>query len=142
MRTPLLLRIASIIMFLFAAGHSLGDRKSWSPAGENDVLRAMRSVTFHAGGVTRTFFDFYTGFGWTLTVFMLLQAVLLWQLAALAKSNRSAIRPLIATFLVATIASAVISWMLILPVPTIFSVVLAACLGAAFFTAGSTASNH
>lgn len=90
---------------------------------------------------TRTFFDFYTGFGWTLTVFMLLQAVLLWQLAGLAKSNPSAIRPMIATFLVATIASTVISWRLILPVPTIFSVVLAACLGVAFFTAG-TATNR
>jgi hypothetical protein len=33
MSTSLLLRIASVISVLFAAGHTLGGRKAWSPQG-------------------------------------------------------------------------------------------------------------
>jgi len=136
MKTRLTLRIASIVMFLFAVGHSLGGRESWSPAGETDVLRAMRSVRFDAAGVSRTYLDFYMGFGWTLAVFMLLQAVLLWQIAAVAKRDARSVRPMIASFFIATLASACVSWVLILPIPVIFSALLAACLAFAFFTAG------
>jgi hypothetical protein len=133
MKTPLLLRIASIVMFLFAAGHSLGGKDSWSPAGETDVLRAMRSVSFHVAGVSRTYLDFYTGFGWTLSIFLLLQAVLLWQIAAMATADPRRVRPMIVSFLVATIAAAVVSWRLILPVPVIFFAIIAVCLAAALW---------
>src|SRR5438270_3242307 len=101
------------MMFLFAAGHSLGGKDSWSPAGETDVLRAMRSVSFHAMGVDRTYLDFYNGFGWTLSIFLLLQAVLLWQVAAMAKVDPMRVRPLIASFFLATIAAAAVSGALI-----------------------------
>src|SRR4029077_7929793 len=140
MKTRLALRIASFAMFLFAIGHSLGGTKSWSPAGENDVLRAMRSVHFNAAGANRTYMDFYTGFGWTLTIFLLLQAVLLWQLAAIAESNPRSVRPFIASFFAATLASAAVSWEFILPVPVIFSAAIATCLGVAFFTATGEAT--
>ena len=135
MKTRLALRIASILTFLFAVGHSLGGMKSWSPAGDNDVLRAMRSVHFNAAGVSRTYLDFYMGFGWTLSIFLLLQAVLLWQLATIAGTDPQSVRPSIAAFFVATLASAVVSWELILPTPVIFSAAIAICLGVAFFAA-------
>ena len=41
MKAPIWLRVSSIISVLFATGHSLGGRQSWSPAGETEVLRAM-----------------------------------------------------------------------------------------------------
>ena len=135
MKTTLALRIASIMMFLFAAGHSLGGKDSWSPAGETDVLRAMRSVSFHAMGVDRTYLDFYNGFGWTLSIFLLLQAVLLWQVAAMAKVDPMRVRPLIASFFLATIAAAAVSGALIIPIGVIFSAKIAVFLAVAFFTA-------
>ena len=52
MKPSLLLRIASIITLLIAAGHSSGGLGFWSPAGETDVLRAMRSFHFDAAGVS------------------------------------------------------------------------------------------
>jgi hypothetical protein len=139
MKTRLILRIASIVMFLFAVGHSLGGLQSWSPAGETDVLRAMRTVHFDAGGASRTYLDFYMGFGWTLSLFLLLQAVLLWQIAAIAYADAPRVRPMIASFFIVTVASAWVSWKLILAVPVIFSAVLAACLAGAFFMAGREA---
>ena len=140
MKAPLWLRVSSIISFFFAAGHTLGGRKSWSPAGETDVLRAMKTVSYHVMGVDRTFFDFYAGFGLCLSVYLLLQAVLLWQLASIARDQPRRVRPLVASILVATVASAVISWRLILPVPVVFSGVLAVCLALAYAACGAKAS--
>ncbi len=132
MHSTLFLRIASVISFLFAAGHTLGGRKSWSPPGETEVLRAMRAFRFDVEGVSRTYWDFYLGFGYSITVYLLLQAVLLWQLATIAKADPLRVRPLIGSFFLATVASAFVAWRFIFPVPVVFSVALAACLGAAF----------
>ena len=87
MKPFILLRITSVITLIFAIGHSLGGMESWSPMGDTEVLKAMKAFRFNAEGVTRTYFDFYLGFGLILSVYLFLQAVLLWQLAALAKTR-------------------------------------------------------
>jgi len=135
MRTALLLRIASVISLLFAAGHTLGGRKSWSPLGESEVLKAMRTFRFETSGVSRTYLDFYLGFGFTISVYLLLQAILLWQLAAMARTEPLQVRPMIASFALATLACGLLSWRFIFPVPVVFSAVLAACLALAYFAA-------
>jgi hypothetical protein len=132
----LFLRIASIISFLFAALHTLGGAHSWSPAGETDVLRAMRSYHFDAGGASRTYLDFYLGLGFTVGLFLLLQAVVLWQLATLAKVDSVRLRPMIASFFVASVVCAFLSWKFIFVLPAIFSAVLAALLALTFYAAG------
>ena len=76
MTTARLLRIASVISLLFAAGHTLGGSDAWSPLGETEVLKSMRSFRFDVFGVSRTYLDFYLGFGFTLSVYLLLQAIL------------------------------------------------------------------
>jgi hypothetical protein len=135
MTTTLWLRISSVVSLLFAAGHALGGRKHWSPMGETDVLKAMRDVQFDVMGSSRSYLDFYEGFGHSLTVSMLLQAVLLWQMASLARTDPARLRPMIAAFAVATIAAGVVAWQFIIPIPAVFSAVLAACLAVAFFLA-------
>jgi hypothetical protein len=140
MKAPILLRIAAIISALTAAGHTLGGRQSWSPAGETDVLRAMKTVSYHAQGVDRTYWDFYAGFGFTISVYLVLQAVLLWQLATVARDEPLRVRPLVASFFLATIASGWVAWKFIFAVPVVFSAILAACLGLAFLACGSRAS--
>jgi hypothetical protein len=136
MKAATLLRIASIISLLFAVLHTLGGANSWSPVGENDVLRAMRSYHFDAGGVSRSYLDFYLGLGFTVGVYLLLQAVLLWQLAAIAKVDSIRIRPVIVSFFVASLACGFLSWKFIFAVPAIFSVVIAAFLGFTFYATG------
>jgi hypothetical protein len=135
MRTTLLLRVASVVSLLFAAGHTLGGRKEWSPMGETDVLQAMRTQRFDVFGVSRTYLDFYRGFGFSLTVSLLLQAVLLWQLASFARTEPRRVSPMIASFVLASLAGTVVSWIFILPQPAVFSAFLTACLAAALFTA-------
>jgi len=136
MKPSLWLRATSIISFLFAVGHTLGGLKSWSPIGENDVFRAMRSFRFETAGVSRTYLEFYLGFGFILSVYLFLQAVLVWQLATIAKADPLRTRPLIASFFVASVVSAFLSWKFIFAVPAVFSAVIAACFGFTFFLAG------
>jgi hypothetical protein len=135
MNTTLLLRIASVISLIFTAGHTLGGLRKWSPMGENDVLKAMTGVRFDTMGANRSYLDFFMGFGWSISVAMLLQTVLLWQLAALADPDPARVRPMIAAFALATLVSGVIAWRFIFPVPALFSGVLATVLAAAYWVA-------
>ena len=105
MTTTMLLRISAVISLVFALGHSLGGLKRWSPMGENEVLKAMETVRFDTMGANRSYLDFFMGFGWSLTVAMLLQSVLLWQLASLARNDAAQVRPMIAAFAVATFSA-------------------------------------
>ena len=136
MKTALFLRIASVISLLFAAGHTLGGRKSWTFTGETEVLQPMRTFQIQTMGVTRTYMDFYRGFGFTLSVYLLLQAVVLWQLAALARTNPAQFRPIIMSMLVASVVNAVLTWRYIFPVPAVFALAVTALLIAALVVAG------
>jgi hypothetical protein len=133
--TTLLLRVASVISLLFTAGHTLGGLKKWSPMGENEVLKTMTVVHFDAMGANRSYLDFFMGFGWSISVAMLLQTVLLWQMASLARTNALQVRPMIAVFALATLASGVIAWRFIFPVPAAFSGALLVTLLAAYAVA-------
>jgi hypothetical protein len=120
----------------FSAVHARSHDGGASSAGrrwDNTVLQAMSSVRFEAMGVTRTYLDFFMAFGWSLSVTMLMQSVLLWQLASLASTDAARVRPLIAVFALATAVSGIIAWRLIFPLPALVSAALAACLMLAFF---------
>jgi hypothetical protein len=131
------LRVSSVVSLLFAVGHTLGGFSAWSPNGENEVLASMRAVHFDVQGVSRSFMDFYRGFGYTLSVFMLVQAVLLWQLAALAVTQPQAARSLVTTIAVASLVNVFITLALIFPTPAVFAVVLTICLVMAVVTLAS-----
>ena len=137
--TTLWLRIASVVSLLFTAGHTLGGLQRWSPTPDNEVLRQMIAVHFDVQGMSRSYYDFYMGFGWTLSIAMLLQTVLLWQLASMARTNPAGVRPMIGAFALATLASGVIALRFIFPIPVIFSAALFLALTVAFVTAGREA---
>lgn len=135
MTATLLLRIAAIISLLFTAGHTMGGLKKWSPMGDNSVLQAMTNVRFEAMGADRSYLDFFMGFGWSLSVAMLLQSILLWQIANLARTDALRVRPMIAVFALAQRAGGIIAWHFIFPLPALFSVILLVVLVAAFVVA-------
>jgi hypothetical protein len=132
MTTTLWLRISSGISLLFAAGHTLGGLKYWSPMGDNPVLQAMRTVRFDTMGANRSYFDFYMGFGHSLSVTQVMEAILLWQLAALARTDALAVRPMIAVIALATAACGVIAWRFLFPLPALFSLAMVASLAVAY----------
>ena len=135
MTTTLLLRIASVVSLAFTAGHTMGGLRKWSPMGDNAVLDAMTAVRFDTMGANRSYLDFFMGFGWSISVFMLMQTILLWLLASLARTDPARLRPMIAVIALETVASGVIAWRYIFPVPAVFSGVLAIALALAYVTA-------
>ena len=135
MTTTLVLRIASAISLLFTAGHTMGGLRKWSPMGDNAVLKTMTDVRFDTMGANRSYLDFFMGFGWSISVFMLMQTIVLWQLASLAQTDPAHLRPVIAVIALATVASGVIAWRFIFPVPALFSGALALALVAAYWAA-------
>jgi len=112
----------------------MGGLQQWSPMGDNRVLRSMTDVRFNVMGANRSYLDFYMGLGWSISVLMLMQTILLWQLASLARTEPARLRPLIAVIALATAGGGLIAWRFILPIPALFSLVLAIVLGLAFMT--------
>jgi putative flippase GtrA len=102
------------------------------------VLQAMRTFRFDVMGASRTYWHFYVGFGAYITVLLLMQAVLLWQLASLAASHPSPARAMIGTLLAANIAGTIVVWRFIFALPAALSLVCAVCVALSFLTARST----
>jgi len=75
-KAPILYRISSVLLLLFALGHTFGFRQNNPEWGADAVLGSMRSVHFDAQGFTRTYWDFFSAFGLFFSVFLLFAAVL------------------------------------------------------------------
>ena len=137
MKTSLLLRIAAVVTLLFCAGHTAGI--PWTPAvgpAELPVVEAMKGPSFDVIGSTRTYWDFYFGFGLTISLLLLLAAVVLWQLAALARTDARRLRPIIAAFLLAFFGNTILTQKYFFVIPVVMSIVIAILLGLAFYAAG------
>lgn len=135
MTTTLWLRISSVLAMLLAIGHTLGGRKHWSPMADNPVLQAMTATRFDTMGVSRSYLDFYVGFGYSLSVAQVLLAVLLWQLASLARHGAASVRPMILSIAIATLGNALIAWQFIFPLPAIMSAAILVPLAVAYAVA-------
>jgi hypothetical protein len=65
----------------------------------------------------------------------LVQAVILWQLGTLAKTDSARLRPIIAAFCMSLFVNAVLSWMYFFAIPVAFALLIAICLLLAYFSA-------
>jgi hypothetical protein len=130
--TTLLLRIASAIALLFALGHTMGS--PWTPTHEPaaaSVVEAMKAVSFDVMGNNRSYWDFYFGFGVSISVYMFAQAALLWLLAALAKTQTASVRPFIVVLLASCVANGFFAWKYFFLLPLVLSVAIVICLALA-----------
>lgn len=141
MKSSLMLRIAAGLTLLYCAGHTLG--MPWTPStrpSDIAVLEAMKTNRFDVAGSTRTYWDFYFGFGLAITGYLAVQAIVLWQLAPLAKNAAMEIRPVVAVFLIAFAANAIIVWRYFFVIPLVFAIAITTCLALAFVFARPAAS--
>lgn len=140
MNLCLLLRIASIITLLFAVGHSMG--APWTPVNEAapaSVVEAMKSVSFDAMGSRRTFWDFYFGFGVSISIYLFAQTAVLWLVATLAKAQPDAARPFVVVLLIAYAVNIYVTWQYFFVIPLVLSIVMVTCLALALIASRSRA---
>jgi len=120
-----------VLLLLFAVGHTLGFRQSDPTWGADALLGSMRSIHFDVQGFSRTYWDFFTGFGLFVTVFLLFAAVLAWQLGGLPAETLARVRGIAWVFALCFATIAVLSWRYFFVIPIVFSILVTACLIAA-----------
>jgi hypothetical protein len=131
MRPTLLLRIASVLTLIHSALHTIGGVFG-KPAPEAEATVAMmKSNQFPLMGVMRSYWDFYHGMGLAVSIFLLIEAIVLWHLGELAKSDAPKLRPVLITFLLGYLALAVNSQVYFFAGPVITEVLIAIFVGLA-----------
>ena len=131
MKPSLPYRIAAVLILLFAVGHTIGFLQHDPKWGVEALLASMRTIHFDIQGFSRTYWDFFVGFGLFVTVFLLFAAVLAWQLGGLPAETLARIRGIAWASAVCFAAVAFLSWRYFFLIPLVFSIVITICLSAA-----------
>lgn len=135
MKASLLYRIASALLLLFAIGHTIGFRQNDPEWGVGSLINSMRSIHFDVQGFNRSYWDFFSAFGFFFSVFLLFAAVLAWQLGGLPTETLERVRGTAWAFAVCFAAVTALSWRYAFTTPIVFSSLITICLAAAAWLA-------
>ncbi len=131
MKASALYRIASLLILLFAVGHTLGFRRTDPKWGVDSLIRSLQSIHFEAQGFSRTYWDFYIGFGFFISVFLVFAAFLAWQLGGLPPGTLALMRASVWALAICFVAVTILSWKYFFVTPVVFSAIISLCLIAA-----------
>jgi hypothetical protein len=136
MNASLLYRIASVLLALFAVGHTMGFRRVHPRWGVDAAIQSLQATRFEVQGFSRTYWGFYTGFGLFVTVLLLFTAAVAWQLGGLSREVLKAIPGITWGLAICFVVVTLLSWRYFFVAPVVFSGVIALCLLAAAWSAG------
>ena len=131
MRASTFYRIAAVLLLLFDVGHTLGFRQSDPDWGVDTLLASMRSTHFNVQGFNRTYWDFFLGSGFFVSLFLLFAAVLAWQLGGLSAETLALMRGPAWALALCFAAVTVLSGIYFFALPIIFTFLITVCLVAA-----------
>ncbi|HEV2114150.1 MAG TPA: hypothetical protein VGR50_08360 [Terriglobales bacterium] len=138
MKASVFYRIAAGLLLLLDLGHTSGF--PWSDPAWGVDLTSMRSTHFDIMGSSRTYWDFYLGFGLFNSAILLLAVVLAWQLGGLPAEILARMRGTAWMFALCFAAITVVSWRYLFVLPIAFSIVTTLCLTAAAWLSAKQAS--
>ena len=138
MGASLLYRISSGLLVLFALGHTIGFRRVDPRWNVDGVVNGMRSVSFDVQGLHRSYWDFFSGFGLFVSVFLVFAAFLAWQFGSISLERLAAIPIQRWSFAICFVFIAVLTWRYFFLAPDILSTLTAAGLVAAAWLGGRT----
>lgn len=129
MRAKLPFRISSIVLLLFALGHTAGFL-SFRPKEPEalQVLESMARVPFDFGGRTVNWMDLYTGFGLAISIAGFVFTIIAWRLSTATASEASLARTIAWLLCGMELASAVLSLCYFGPIQAGFSLACATLL--------------
>ncbi len=130
------LRAAAVLQALGTVFHTMATARGAASHGprEQAVLDAMQEFHFDIMGSSRTVWDFYRGYEFSITVVFAVLAVLMWQLSNLSRDEPRRVLPLMLTILVCTILLDVLSWTYFFAGPGVMSALISLCLTLAVLT--------
>ena len=135
MSPSLLYRIASVLLVLFGLGHQLGFRRVDPRWGVDATIGALKATQFQVQGMTRTYWDFFSGFGFFVTVLLFFAAILAFQLAGLSKETLRSLGLVTWAFALAFVVITVLTWRYFFIAALVPSSLVALCLLAAAWSA-------
>ena len=125
MRASLLYRISAVLLALFALGHTIGFRRVDPRWHADSVVNGMRNLSFHVQGFDRSYWDFFSGFGFFASVFLVFAAILAWQLGSMSREALAAIPVVRWSIAVCFVLIACLSWRYFFIPPGVFSSLVA-----------------
>ncbi|HXI96787.1 MAG TPA: hypothetical protein VNG04_11715 [Candidatus Acidoferrum sp.] len=132
MTPSLLYRIASVLLVLYAAGHTFGFQHVDPRWGVDDLIDRLRTTRFTVQGRQgRSYWGFVLGFGYFCTVLMLFTALLAWQLGGLPRATLATIPVITWGFALSFLAATIVTWRYFFIAPITFSALVTICLALA-----------
>jgi hypothetical protein len=129
MRPSFPLRIVAILMAVGDIGHTSGVLRTIPRSlAEGGLLQPLQAFHITTMGTSRTHWDFYVGFGLSVTCQFLLIAGLAWMAGTLADAEPARARPFIYLLLVAQLAGLVIGVVYFFLAPVAVTVLTIVCL--------------
>lgn len=128
MKASVFYRIASVLLVLFALGHTLGFRQNNPDWKAEAVLGLMQSVHFNAVGFNRTYWDFFSAFGFFFSLFLVFAAVLAWQLSSFPAETLARVSSIAWALAICFVAVTALSWRFAFTIPIVFSALITVCL--------------
>lgn len=135
------LRVAAVLSLLLTIAHTFGFTQAGHDPAQLVARHAMESTLFAAGGSTRTYWDFYVGFGLIISAFILAQGIILWLLAQQDKRRPGERRAIIAVLLLCNLAVLALDWRYLFAAPLIVTAVITVAIGLGLFTVGRGAGS-
>ena len=125
MKASFLYRISAVLLVSFALGHTIGFRRVDPRWRADTAVSGMQSVSFEVQGLNRTYWDFFTGFGLFVSVFLLFAAVLAWRFGSISPEDLSAIPVERWSFAICFVLIAALTWKYFFIAPGVFSTLVA-----------------
>jgi hypothetical protein len=127
------LRSLAILLALFAVGHTLGTAAPRVRRGPEEaaVFDAMRRFRFPIMGFNRTHWDFYRGFAITISVLLVVLAVITWQIGTVSRCHPRQALPMAIAVQLGCLGLLAVGWMFFFGAPIVMSglAVLGASVG-------------
>lgn len=129
MRASVWLKTLAVLLFFFAAAHTLGTAAPRVTRGapEAAVFDAMQRFRFPVMGFTRSYWDFHQGFALTVTLLLLVMALSAWQLGTISKRHPREALPMAVTLLVGCIGLLILGWFFFFAAPIVTSLLSVIC---------------
>lgn len=133
MKPTTLLRIASGCMIFHLLGHTMG-HSQWKEGAEparKEVVQKMLDNKFEFMGVSRSYGDYYMGYGWNLWFVLLMLALILWGISKPSQENPSFAIKVLFPILICLSAFSVLDYLYFFPLVAITCLVAAIAVGTA-----------
>jgi len=128
LKASLFYRIAAVLILLFDIGHTVGFLQHDPEWKVDSLIGSMKSIHFAIQGFSRSYWDFFVGFGLFVTVFLLLAAAVAWQLGRLDAETVTRVRGIGWSLALCFVVLTFLSFRYFFVLPLIFSIVIAICL--------------